>query len=224
VVDVGQNLAKVNAAVAEAARAAGRAAADISLVAVSKTQPADSIRPALAAGHRLFGENRVQEAAGKWPDLRLEFPDLQLLLIVPLQRNKVKQAVELFDVIETLDRTKLARALAKEMERTGKRLDCYVEVNTGEESQKAGIAPMEADDFIHFCGEELNLPVVGVMCIPPADEEPAPHFALLAKIAERNGLARVSMGMSADYELAIALGATHVRVGTAIFGPRRPRE
>jgi len=223
-VDVGQNLGKVNSAVAEAAVAAGRAAADINLVAVSKTQPADSIRPALAAGHRLFGENRVQEAAGKWPELRREFPDLRLHLIGPLQTNKVKQAVDLFDVIETLDRTKLARALAKEMERTGKRLDCYVEVNTGEESQKAGIAPMEADDFIRFCGEELNLPVVGVMCIPPADEEPAPHFALMAKIAERNGLARVSMGMSADYELAIALGATHVRVGTAIFGPRRPRE
>jgi len=223
-VDVGQNLEKVNAAIAEAAKAAGRAASDINLVAVSKTQPADSIRPALAAGHRLFGENRVQEAAGKWPDLRREFPDLRLHLIGPLQTNKVKQAVDLFDVIETLDRAKLARALAKEMDRTGKRLDCYIEVNTGEEAQKAGIAPMEADDFIHFCGGELNLPVVGVMCIPPADEEPAPHFALMAKIAERNGLARVSMGMSADYELAIALGATHVRVGTAIFGPRRPRE
>ena len=223
-VDVAENLTKVQAAIAAAATDAGRTEKDVKLVAVSKTQPAEHIKPALVAGHRLFGENRVQEAGGKWPRLRQEFPDLRLHLIGPLQTNKVKQAVDLFDAIETVDRIKLARALAKEMERAGKRPDCYIEITTGEEPQKAGIAPAEADAFIRQCRDELNLPVVGIMCIPPADEEPAPHFALMAKIAARNNIASVSMGMSADYELAIALGATHVRVGTAIFGPRRPRE
>ena len=218
--DVVANLQTVRAHIAAAAAAAGRDPAAVHLVAVSKTHPADWIRPTLTAGHRLFGENRVQEAEAKWPGLRADFPDLVLHLIGPLQSNKVKEAVVLFDVIETVDRPKLARALAAEMARTGRRPTCYVQVNTGEEPQKAGVAPDEADAFIALCRDELQLPLQGLMCIPPVNEEPSPHFALLAKIAKRNGLAALSMGMSADYEIAIAFGATHVRVGTAIFGAR----
>jgi pyridoxal phosphate enzyme (YggS family) len=218
--DVAANLAAVRDRVAAAARAAARAPEAITLVAVSKTHEVGRIIPALDVGQRVFGENRVQEADAKWPDLRRRYPDVELHLIGHLQTNKVRQAVALFDVIETLDRPKLARALAAEMARTGHRVPCYVEVNVGEEDQKSGIRPREADGFIAFCRDELLLPVVGVMCIPPADEEPAPFFALLAKIARRNGLAVVSMGMSADFEAAIAFGATHVRVGTAIFGSR----
>jgi pyridoxal phosphate enzyme (YggS family) len=214
------NLAAVRARIDAAAAAAGRDPAAVHLVAVSKTNPVAAIKPALAAGHRLFGENRVQEAEAKWPDLRAEFPDLVLHLIGPLQSNKVKESVALFDAIETVDRPKLARALAAEMVRTGRRPRCYVQVNTGEEPQKAGVAPAEADTFIALCRDELQLPLAGLMCIPPVNEEPSPHFALLAKIARRNGLADLSMGMSADYEIAIAFGATHVRVGTAIFGAR----
>jgi pyridoxal phosphate enzyme (YggS family) len=214
------NLAAVRARIDAAAAAAGRDPAAVHLIAVSKTNPAAAIKPALAAGHRLFGENRVQEAEAKWPDLRAEFPDLVLHLIGPLQSNKVKEAVALFDAIETVDRPKLARALAAEMARTGRRPRCYVQVNTGEEPQKAGVAPAEADTFIALCRDELQLPLAGLMCIPPVNEEPSPHFALLDKIARRNGLADLSMGMSADYEIAIAFGATHVRVGTAIFGAR----
>jgi pyridoxal phosphate enzyme (YggS family) len=218
--DVTANLQAVRAQIAAAATTADRDPAAVQLVAVSKTHPADWIRPTLVAGHRLFGENRVQEAEAKWPDLRTEFPDLVLHLIGPLQSNKVKEAVALFDVIETVDRPKLARVLATEMIRTNRRPACYIQINTGEEPQKAGVAPTEADAFITLCRDELQLPLRGLMCIPPVDEEPSPHFALLAKIAKRNGLIELSMGMSADYKIAIAFGATHVRVGTAIFGAR----
>jgi len=218
--EIAARLAAVRARIAKAAREAGRNPADIALVAVAKTHPPEDILQALEAGHRVFGENRVQEAAAKWPSLKARYPDVQLHLIGPLQTNKVKDAVALFDVIETVDREKLARALAAEMERQNRRPDCYIQVNTGEEPQKAGIPPAEADDFIEFCRNELGLPIRGLMCIPPVDEPPAPHFALLAEIAERHDLPILSMGMSGDYEVAIGLGATHVRVGTAIFGER----
>jgi pyridoxal phosphate enzyme (YggS family) len=179
------------------------------------------VRAALAAGQRVFGENRVQEALGKFPQLRGAFPDLELHLIGPLQTNKVRDAVAHCDVIETVDRPRLAEALAREIERTDRSVTCYVEVNTGEEPQKAGIAPGDADAFIADCRDRLGLPIAGLMCIPPENEEPALHFALLREIARRNGLAVLSMGMSADFETAIRFGATHVRVGTAIFGARR---
>ncbi len=213
-------LAAVRARIDAAARAAGRDPAEIALVAVAKTHGAERILPVLEAGHRVFGENRVQEAQAKWPALKERFPDIALHLIGPLQTNKVRAAVALFDVIETVDRPKLARALAAEMERTGRRLPCFIEVNTGEEPQKAGVRPEDADAFIRACVDEFGLDVAGLMCIPPLDEEPALHFALLAEIARRNGLGGLSMGMSADFEIAIRFGATHVRVGTAIFGPR----
>ena len=214
------NLNTVRAEIENAASTAARDAADVTLVAVSKTFDADRIQPVIDAGHRVFGENRVQEAAGKWPALKERTPDLQLHLIGPLQTNKVKQAVGLFDVIQTVDRPKLARALAKEMEKTGLRPACFIQVNTGEEPQKAGVLPAEVDAFVAECRDDLGLPIVGLMCIPPADEEPAPHFALLAKCAARNGLSGLSMGMSGDYQTAVMLGATHVRVGSAIFGAR----
>lgn len=204
-----------------AAQQAGRDAATVSLVAVSKTHPAARISPLLMAGHRSFGENRVQEAQGKWPGLREQWPDLTLHLIGPLQSNKVREAVALFDVIETVDREKLARALADEMTRSGRVLDCFIQVNTGAEPQKAGVLPAEADRLISLCRKDYGLRVVGLMCIPPAEEDPAAHFDLLSAIAARNGLAGLSMGMSGDYPVAIRHGATHVRVGTAIFG-RRP--
>jgi len=218
---IAANLALVRSRVGVAARAAGRAADGVTLVAVGKTHGADAIRAALVAGHRVFGENRVQEALGKFPALRGEFPDLVLHLIGPLQTNKVKEAVAHFDVIETVDRPRLAEALAREMARTGRRLPCFIEVNTGEEPQKSGIFPAAADAFIADCRDRLGLPIVGLMCVPPHDEEPSPHFALLREIAQRNGLQGLSMGMSADYEVAIRFGATHVRVGTAIFGARQ---
>jgi len=192
------------------------------LIAVSKVKPAEVIHEALEAGQKVFGENRVQEAAEKWPQLKAEFPDTVLHLIGPLQTNKVKDALPLFDVIQTVDRPKLARYLAREMESTGLRPDCYIQVNTGAEPQKAGVLPTETDDFIKSCREDHNLPIVGLMCIHPVDEEPALHFALLREIARRNGLSQLSMGMSDDYETAIEFGATHVRVGTAIFGKRPP--
>jgi pyridoxal phosphate enzyme (YggS family) len=220
--DIAENLHAVKASIADAANAVGRDPAAVNLVAVSKTHGPERIRPVIAAGQKLFGENRVQEAEEKWPALKAEFPDLRVHLIGPLQSNKVKPAVELFDAIETVDRPKLARRLAREMEAQGRRLDCFIQVNTGEEPQKAGVVPEEADAFIELCRGELGLPVVGVMCIPPIDEEPGLHFALLAKIAKRNGLAGISMGMSADYPTAVRFGATHVRVGTAIFGAREP--
>jgi pyridoxal phosphate enzyme (YggS family) len=215
------NLATVRARIEAAAGAAGRAADAVTLVAVSKTHPADSVRAALQAGQRVFGENRVQEALAKFPGLRHEFPDLRLHLIGPLQTNKVRDAVAHCDVIETVDRPRLAEALAREMERSGRRLPCFIEVNTGEEAQKAGVLPEMADAFIADCRDRLGLPIIGLMCIPPEDEEPALHFALLREIARRNGLDQLSMGMSADFETAIRFGATHVRVGTAIFGARQ---
>lgn len=217
-----ENLAKVRGRIATAARAAGRVPTDVELVAVSKTHPAERIREALDAGQRVFGENRVQEAGRKYPALRAEFPDLRLHLIGPLQTNKVADAVRLFDAIETVDRPKLAAALAAEMAKSGRRLPCFIEVNTGEEPQKAGIAPRDADAFIAECRDRHRLDVVGLMCVPPADQPPAPHFTLLREIAKRNGLPRLSMGMSADFEEAIRCGATSVRVGTAIFGSRSP--
>ena len=213
-------LAEVQGHIAEAARAAGRNPADVTLVAVSKTHGADRIREVLEAGHRVFGENRVQEAQEKFPALKAAYPDLELHLIGPLQTNKVRDAVALFDVIQSVDRERLAATLAREMERAGKRLACFIQVNTGEEPQKAGIMPTELDAFVAACRDTHRLPVVGLMCIPPVNEEPALHFALLAKMAARNGLAKVSMGMSADYEAAVRLGATHVRVGSALFGSR----
>ncbi len=218
--DVAANLAEVRERIAAAALAAGRPADSVTLVAVSKAQPVARVRAALAAGHRTFGENRVQQAEAVWPALRAEFPDVQLHLIGPLQTNKVRPAVALFDVIETVDRPKLAARLADEMARQGRRLECFVQVNTGEEPQKAGVAPGDADSFIEVCRVEHGLAVTGLMCIPPLDEPPELHFALLADIAARHGLAKLSMGMSADFETAIRLGATHVRIGTAIFGPR----
>lgn len=217
---IAKNLAVVRERIAAAARLAGRDPESVNLVAVTKLHPAAAVREALAAGHRLFGENRVQEAEAKYPALREARPDLSLHLIGPLQTNKVKEAVALFDVIETVDRPRLAEALAREFERSGRRRDCFIEVNTGEEPQKAGVLPAEADRFIALCRDSLALPVRGLMCIPPFDEEPSPYFALLREIARRNGLPCLSMGMSADYETAIRFGASHVRVGTAIFGPR----
>jgi pyridoxal phosphate enzyme (YggS family) len=217
---VTERLAEVSGRIGRAARDCGRDPAKVTLVAVSKTFPADAIAPALGAGHRIFGENRVQEAKAKWPQLRAAFPDVELHLIGPLQSNKAREAVELFDVIETLDRPKIAEALADAMARAGKAPRLFVEINTGAEPQKAGILPEDADSFLYRCRETLALQIEGLMCIPPAGEQASPHFALLAKIAARNGIANLSMGMSADFELGIQLGATHVRVGSAIFGHR----
>jgi pyridoxal phosphate enzyme (YggS family) len=205
------------ARIAAAAQAAGRGPSDVSLTAVSKQQPWEAIEPVLAAGQKVFGENRVQEAAGRWTDRR---QGLELRLIGPLQTNKAREAVALFDVIETLDREKLAQALRAAADLAGRLPRLYVQVNTGEEPQKAGVAPLEADAFLDQVRGRLGLPVEGLMCIPPADEPPGPHFALLAKIAARNGLDRLSMGMSGDFETAIAFGATSVRVGSALFGDR----
>ena len=217
---IAANLTAVRGRIEAAARAAGRAPESVALVAVSKTHPAAIVRDALAAGHRVFGENRVQEAQAKYPALREAYPDLALHLIGPLQTNKVREALAIFDVIESVDRPRLAQALAKEMNHSGRRPPCLIEVNTGEEARKAGILPADADGFIVECRDRLGLSILGLMCVPPIDEEPAPHFALLREIARRNGLAVLSMGMSADFERAIRFGATHVRVGTAIFGAR----
>lgn len=213
-------LADVEARIAAAAREARRDPACVHLVAVSKTFGADDIAPVLEAGHRLFGENRVQEAQGKWPALRERYPDLRLHLIGPLQSNKVREAVALFDAFHAVDRPKIAQALAQEMQRQGKQLELFIQVNTGEEAQKAGVLPREAEGLLRLCREELGLQVEGLMCIPPVEEEPAVHFAFLAKLAAEFGLAGLSMGMSADFETAIAFGATHVRVGSQIFGQR----
>lgn len=221
--DIAANLATVQARIDDAAASVGRDPAQVSLIAVSKSHPGSAAAAALQAGHRVFGENRVQEAQEKWPPLKAEFPDAELHLIGPLQTNKSADAVALFDVIQTLDREKLARTLAREMDRLDRRPALMVQVNTGEEPQKAGILPLEADAFIEKCRTEFDLPVAGLMCIPPIDENPALHFALLADIAARNGISRLSMGMSADFETAVRLGATEVRVGTAIFGARPPR-
>ena len=220
--EIEANLATVRERISAAARLAGRNAADVTLIAVSKQQPDERIAAALAAGQRVFGENRVQEGEAHWQAHRGAGADVELHLIGPLQTNKVRDAVALYDVIQTVDRPKLARHLADEFARIGETRRCFIEVNTGEESQKAGVVPADADSFIAEC-RALGLPLEGLMCIPPFDEEPSPHFALLRTIAERNGLAGLSMGMSADYEAAVELGATHVRVGTAIFGERQPR-
>ena len=217
---VAANLARVRARVVAAAEAAGRAPEAVTVVAVTKTHGPGLIRQALDAGHRVFAENRVQEALAKWPALKAAYPGIELHLVGPLQSNKVRDAVALFDVIETVDRAKLARRLAAEMERTGRHPQCYIEVNTGEEPQKSGILPEAADDFIAACREEHGLAVQGLMCLPPLDEEPSLHFALLATIARRTGIEVLSMGMSADFEVAVAFGASHVRVGSAIFGAR----
>jgi pyridoxal phosphate enzyme (YggS family) len=214
------NLAAVQQRIEAAARIAERAPDSVTLVAVSKTHPAATVRQALVAGHRVFGENRVQEAEAKYPRLREEFPDLTLHLIGPLQTNKVRDALSTFDVIESVDRPRLAQALAREMDRSGRRPPCLIEVNTGEEPQKSGVMPAEADGFIAECRDRIGLPIIGLMCVPPIDEEPALHFALLREIARRAELGVLSMGMSADFEKAIRFGATHVRVGTAIFGAR----
>lgn len=220
--DIIKNLSEVKARIKESQEAAIGKAGEVTLVAVTKTHPVEKIRFALEAGHRVFGENRVQEADEKWPSLKEEFPDTTLHLIGPLQTNKVRTAVGLFDVIETVDRPKLARALVREMESQGRRPNCFIQVNTGEEDQKAGVPPDGADAFIAECRDNMGLPVAGLMCIPPVEDEPSLHFALLTQIAERNGLALLSMGMSNDYEIAVRFGATHVRVGSAIFGARAP--
>ena len=213
-------LAAVTGRIAAAAGAAGRDAGSVRLVAVSKLQPEARIAGALEAGHRLFGENRVQEAEARWPAFRERFPDIALHLIGGLQTNKVRAAVKLFDVIETVDRPRLAAALAREFERTGRALPCFVQVNTGDEPQKGGVAPAGLDSFLDRCRTEYGLDVVGLMCIPPAEDPPGPHFAFLREAARRNGLAGLSMGMSADFETAIRFGATHVRIGSAVFGAR----
>ena len=197
----------------------GRPTGDVTLIAVSKVQPDARVEAVLAQGHRVFGENRVQEAAGKWPAFKERFEGVELHLIGPLQTNKVRQAMDLFDVIHTVDRPKLARSLARLMAETGSCPRLFIQVNTGAEDQKAGVLPAEADGFVALC-RDLGLPIEGVMCIPPVDEDPSKHFALLAEIARRNDLKGLSMGMSGDFEAAIAAGATHVRVGSAIFGER----
>lgn len=215
-----ERLAEVKSKIAHAAQEANRKPESVQLVAVSKTFDADAIRPVIAQGQRVFGENRVQEAQGKWPGLKGETDGIELHLIGPLQSNKAADAVALFDVIETIDREKIARALADEMGKQGRKPRLYVQVNTGLEPQKAGIEPQETLAFVELCRSELGLSIEGLMCIPPADENPGPHFALLAKLAKQCGVAKLSMGMSGDYETAIAFGATSVRVGSAIFGNR----
>ncbi|MDH4991333.1 YggS family pyridoxal phosphate-dependent enzyme [Aquamicrobium lusatiense] len=218
--DAVERLAQVKQKIAAAEREAGRDAGSAVLVAVSKTFDAEAVRPVIEAGQRVFGENRVQEAQGKWPGLRQAFSDIELHLIGPLQSNKAKESVALFDVIETVDREKIAAELAKEITRQGRSVRLYVQVNTGSEPQKAGIEPKEAVAFVTRCREVHGLAIEGLMCIPPADENPGPHFALLEKLAREAGVEKLSMGMSGDYELAIAFGATSVRVGSAIFGTR----
>lgn len=214
------NLARIRAALNAAAAEAGRKGDAVSIVAVSKLHGPERIVPLLEAGHRVFGENRVQEAMAKWPALKARYEGVELHLIGPLQTNKAKEAVALFDVIESLDRPKLARLLAEEMARQGRRPRLLVQVNTGDEPQKAGVSPGEADAFIAACREAHGLEIDGLMCIPPAGDAPAPHFALLARIAARNGLRSLSMGMSGDYGIAAQLGASQVRIGTEIFGRR----
>ena len=213
-------LATAEQEIARACKQARRDRASVELIAVSKTFGAEAIAPVIGAGQRVFGENRVQEAKAKWPPLMSAHPGIALHLIGPLQSNKAKEAVALFDAIHSVDRASICQALAKEIESQKKRPELFVQINTGEEPQKAGVAPGEADDFIKSCRETYGLTVSGLMCIPPVDEAPAPHFALTAKIAARNGLKNLSMGMSADFAIAIQLGATHVRIGSAIFGAR----
>ena len=214
-------LTDITTRIAKSAADADRDAADVTLIAVSKVQPNERVDAVLQEGHRCFGENRVQEAAGKWPDFRERYDGIDLHLIGPLQTNKARQAFELFDVIHTLDRPKLAKTFARLAQELGHCPPLFVQVNTGEEPQKAGIAPSETDSFVKEC-QALDLPIQGLMCIPPVDETPSLHFALLRKIADRNGLSQLSMGMSDDFDQAIAFGATHIRVGSALFGARVP--
>jgi PLP dependent protein len=221
--EVAANLAAVRDRIAAAARAAGRDGSAVTLIAVAKSQPEERIEAALAAGQRAFGENYVQEAQRRWPDLRRTWPGVELHLVGHLQSNKAAEAVALFDAIQTVDRPKLAREIAREMAKQGRRPRLFVQVNTGEEPQKSGVAPGGLDPFLGLCRGELGLSVEGLMAIPPEDEDVALHAALLAKLARRHGLAALSVGMSADFEAAIRFGATHVRVGTAIFGARAPR-
>ena len=218
------SLARVQSEVAQACTDAGRDPASVTLIAVSKTHAAETIEPVIAAGQRVFGENRVQEAKSKWPALTARHPGIALHLIGALQSNKAKEAVALFDAIHTVDRPSIAEALAKEIARQGRRPQLFVEINTGAEPQKAGVLPEQADAFVATCRESHGLEIAGLMCIPPFEEAPGPHFALTAKIAARNGLKLLSMGMSADFATAIAFGATHVRVGTAIFGGRADKK
>jgi len=217
---VSQNLSDIRQSIAAAAKSSNRKTEDIELIAVSKTFDVDEIRPALEAGQRIFGENRVQESYAKWPILREEYSNIELHLIGPLQSKKAKEAVALFDAIHTIDREKIAKTLAKEISAQQKPLKLFVQVNTGEEPQKAGITPGEAVEFVARCKEVHNLDIGGLMCIPPFDENPGPHFALLAELAKKAGVEKLSMGMSADFETAIQFGASHVRVGSAIFGGR----
>jgi len=219
-VSAADRLEEVKADIRSAEAEFGRKDGSVTLIAVSKTFEADEIRPVLQAGQRVFGENRVQEAMGKWPGLREDYDRIELHLIGPLQSNKAREAVATFDVIHTIDRLKIAKALKAEMDKQGRNLPCFIQVNTGEEPQKAGVAPKEVDAFVRECREETGLNVIGLMCIPPVDEAPGEHFALLEKIAKRNGLSQLSMGMSSDYRIAVGFGATHVRVGSAIFGAR----
>jgi pyridoxal phosphate enzyme (YggS family) len=214
-------LAAVRAEIARACREAGRIPAGVTLIAVAKTFDAKAIEPVIAAGQRIFGENRVQEAKAKWPALQAKYPGLELHMVGSLQSNKAREAVELFDAIHSLDRQSLAEALAKEIARQKKRPLLFMEVNTGAEPQKAGVLPQDADEFLRRCKDDWGLQIDGLMCIPPLQDAAAPHFALTAKIAARNGLKLLSMGMSADFPVAIAMGATHIRVGTAIFGERK---
>ena len=216
-------IVQVRQEIVRACRDARRDPADVTLVAISKTFAADSIEPVIAAGERIFGENRVQEAKAKWPPLLARYPGLELHLVGSLQSNKAREAVALFDAIHSLDRASLAEALAKEFARQPRRPQLFVEINTGGEAQKSGVIPQDADGFLTACRDRYGLAVAGLMCIPPLNEAPAPHFALTAQIAKRNGLKLLSMGMSADFAIAIAFGATHVRVGSAIFGPRAER-
>ncbi|MEP2703594.1 MAG: YggS family pyridoxal phosphate-dependent enzyme [Roseibium sp.] len=213
-------LSQVKADIRSSETEFGRSDRAVTLITVSKTFEVDDIRPVLEAGQRVFGENRVQEAMGKWPGLRDEYDGIELHLIGPLQSNKAKEAVATFDVIHTIDRPKIAKALKAEMDKQGRQLPCFIQVNTGDEPQKAGISPMDVDAFVKDCKDTVGLNIIGLMCIPPVEEAPGEHFALLEKIAKRNGLTELSMGMSSDYPVAVSFGATYVRVGSAIFGSR----
>lgn len=218
--DAASRLIETGQRIAAAAKGVGRDPDEVTLIAVSKTFGVDDIRPVLEAGHRHFGENRVQEAQGKWPELKADYPELTLHLIGPLQSNKAREAVALFDAIHTIDRPKIAQALANEMDKQGRRPQLFIQVNTGEEEQKAGVLAADAGELLAFCQDRLDLEIAGLMCIPPVEEEPAIHFAFLDKLAGELGLTGRSMGMSGDFETAVEMGATHVRVGSAIFGPR----
>ena len=218
--DAASRLIETGQRIAAAAKGVGRDPDEVTLIAVSKTFGVDDIRPVLEAGHRHFGENRVQEAQGKWPELKADYPELTLHLIGPLQSNKAREAVALFDAIHTIDRPKIAQALANEMDKQGRRPQLFIQVNTGEEEQKAGVLAADAGELLALCQDRLGLEIAGLMCIPPVEEEPAIHFAFLDKLAGELGLTGRSMGMSGDFETAVEMGATHVRVGSAIFGPR----